>query len=133
MRVLVIEPGEQLTPLLQEAGHHVAMTADVSEVLSENPAAYDAIVFDGSSFLDALQNCARLTEVYSRVPILLIVGPDEPETRVAALDAGAADSLSVPYVFAELQARLRALTRRAEATEALVEQARDSGPGRAGP
>ena len=126
MRVLVIEAGEGLTPQLQEAGHDVAMSADVSDVLSENPAPFDAIVFDGSSLLDALRDCGRLSEVYSGVPILLIVTPDAPETRVAALDAGAADSLSVPYVFAELQARLRALARRARATEALVEQAPDS-------
>jgi hypothetical protein len=59
----------------------------VSKVLSENPAAYDAIVFDGSSLLDAPRDCGRLNEVYSCVPILLIVRPDEPETRVAALDA----------------------------------------------
>jgi DNA-binding response OmpR family regulator len=42
------------------------------------------------------------------------------------LTPGAADWLSVPYVFAELQAVLRALARRAKATEALVEHAPDS-------
>ena len=116
MRVLVIEAGERLTPQLRAAGDDVAVTADVSGVLSANRRPYDAIVFDGSSLLDALRDCGRLSEVYSGVPILLIVTPDAPETRVAALDAGAADSLSAPYVFAELQARLRALARRARAT-----------------
>jgi DNA-binding response OmpR family regulator len=45
-------------------------------------------------------------------PVLMISGKDNPEDRVAGLDAGADDFLVAPFDFAELRARLRALQRR---------------------
>jgi DNA-binding response OmpR family regulator len=45
-------------------------------------------------------------------PVLMISSKDNPEDRVAGLDAGADDFLVTPFDFAELRARLRALQRR---------------------
>jgi two-component system, OmpR family, KDP operon response regulator KdpE len=59
------------------------------------------------------------TEVVRRVrpwfphPILVLSGSSDERSRVAALDAGADDFLTKPFGLAELQARLRALLRRA--------------------
>ena len=46
-------------------------------------------------------------------PVLLLTARDAVEDRVAGLDAGADDYLPKPFSFAELYARLRALTSRA--------------------
>ena len=45
-------------------------------------------------------------------PILILTAQDSTEQKVAALDAGADDYLVKPFDFAELCARIRALTRR---------------------
>ncbi len=45
-------------------------------------------------------------------PILMLTARDSVEDRVSGLDAGADDYLTKPFSFAELLARLRALSRR---------------------
>ena len=56
--------------------------------------------------------CRRLREV-SAVPILMLTVRDATEDKVRALDLGADDYLTKPFDPLELQARLRALVRRA--------------------
>jgi two-component system OmpR family response regulator len=53
----------------------------------------------------------RQAEVWS--PVLMLTARDAVEDRVRGLDVGADDYLTKPFAFAELLARLRALTRRA--------------------
>lgn len=50
---------------------------------------------------------------WSAVPILILSARTEENDKVAALDAGADDYLTKPFGVAELQARVRALLRRA--------------------
>jgi DNA-binding response OmpR family regulator len=54
-------------------------------------------------------------------PVLLLTAQNSTSDRVAGLDTGADDYLTKPFEFAELCARLRALTRRARgnASEAM--------------
>jgi len=47
------------------------------------------------------------------VPILVLTARDAVDSRVAALDSGADDYLVKPFAYAELVARIGALTRRA--------------------
>ncbi len=114
MRLLVIEAGHRLTPQLRQAGHEAAPVANVRDALAAaRSAPFDVIVLDGSTGVaGALDGCGELSRAGTRVPILVIVARDAADTRVAALDAGAADSLSAPYMLPELLARLRALARR---------------------
>ena len=51
-------------------------------------------------------------------PILMLTALDGIDDRVNGLDAGADDYLTKPFAFAELYARLRALTRRQPLAEA---------------
>ena len=49
------------------------------------------------------------------LPIIMLTAKDSVEDRVKGLDAGADDYLTKPFSFAELLARVRALTRRHKA------------------
>jgi DNA-binding response OmpR family regulator len=56
--------------------------------------------------------CRNLRRDRVATPILMLTARDALEDRVAGLDTGADDYLTKPFAFAELLARLRALTRR---------------------
>ncbi|MBA3413853.1 MAG: response regulator transcription factor, partial [Chloroflexia bacterium] len=65
--------------------------------------------------------CRRLRLQGVRTPILLLTARDAVADRVTGLDAGADDYLDKPFAFAELAARLRALSRRpAETIETVL-------------
>jgi two-component system OmpR family response regulator len=74
---------------------------------------YDAIVLDvllpGTDGFDV---CRQLRKAGTWSPVLMLTARDAVDDRVAGLDAGADDYLTKPFAFAELLARLRALTRR---------------------
>lgn len=62
---------------------------------------------DGMQFI-------REFRVWSSRPLLVLSARSEEQAKIAALDAGADDFLVKPFSVGELQARLRALLRRAE-------------------
>ena len=53
-------------------------------------------------------------------PLLVLSARDGTEERIAGLDAGADDYLGKPYELKEVEARLRALLRRASGTADIV-------------
>ena len=55
-----------------------------------------------------------------RTPVLVLSARDSTEERIAGLDAGADDYLGKPYELKEVEARLRALLRRASGTADIV-------------
>jgi two-component system OmpR family response regulator len=74
---------------------------------------YDAIVLDVMlPGRNGLEVCRSLRESGVWSPILMLTARDGVEDKVSGLDSGADDYLSKPFSFAELLARLRALTRR---------------------
>ena len=81
----------------------------------------DAIVLDvAMPHVDGLEVCRRLRAAGDRTPVLMLTARDAVDDRVAGLDAGADDYLVKPFALRELQARLRALLRRTQATRAGV-------------
>jgi len=74
---------------------------------------YDVIVLDvvlpGH---DGFTVCRRLRSRGTDTPILLLTGRGAPADRVHGLNAGGDDYLGKPFVFDELVARIRALSRR---------------------
>jgi two-component system response regulator MprA len=62
--------------------------------------------------LDGLETTRSLRASGNDVPILVLTARDAVGDRVDGLDAGADDYMAKPFSFDELQARLRALTRR---------------------
>ena len=74
---------------------------------------YDAIILDVMlPGMDGFAVCRRLREHGVWSPVLMLTARDAVEDRIAGLDTGADDYLTKPFSFAELLARLRALTRR---------------------
>jgi DNA-binding response OmpR family regulator len=61
---------------------------------------------------DGMDVCRTLRKGGTQTPILMLTARDAVEDRVRGLDSGADDYLVKPFAFAELLARLRAITRR---------------------
>jgi two-component system response regulator MprA len=123
IRLLVVDDDPALSRTLRRAltveGYAVDCAGDGLEALEcLGAAAYDAVVLDVSMpRLDGLAVCRRLRERRDRTPVLMLTARDEVRDRVSGLDAGADDYLVKPFALDELNARLRALLRRASDEE----------------
>ncbi|HEV3231235.1 MAG TPA: two-component system response regulator RppA [Candidatus Dormibacteraeota bacterium] len=118
MRLLVVEDERKLAHLLQglleDENHTVDLAFDGEEALEYvRGGEYDLIVLDVMlPGIDGLTVCRRVRERKIRTPILMLTARTSVDDRVAGLDAGADDYLTKPFAFAELLARIRALSRR---------------------
>ena len=75
---------------------------------------YDACILDlGLPGLDGLAVLKELRQQGRQLPVLVLTARDTREDKISGLDCGADDYLTKPFDLAELQARLRALLRRA--------------------
>lgn len=74
---------------------------------------YDGVILDiGLPKMSGLDVLLTLRKQNNIIPVLILTAQDNITDRVKGLDAGADDYLIKPFEFAELCARLRALTRR---------------------
>ena len=84
---------------------------------------YDCLILDlglpKMSGMSVLKNMRKSNNV---TPVLILTAQDDITDRVSGLDAGADDYLVKPFEFAELCARLRALTRRRRGTASEIIQ-----------
>jgi DNA-binding response OmpR family regulator len=118
MRLLIVEDEPRLAALLRrgltEEGHAVDRAASGEEAFDWLAVAeYDALILDVMlPGVDGLEVCRALRRRHNATPVLILTARDSIADRVAGLDAGADDYLVKPFAFAELLARLRALTRR---------------------
>jgi len=116
--VLVVEDEAKMATLVRRALEREGYAVDGADngadglwLASEN--AYDAIVLDVMiPPPDGFEVCRQLRRQGRWAPVLLLTARDGVDDRVTGLDAGADDYLAKPFSFAELAARLRALTRR---------------------
>jgi two-component system OmpR family response regulator len=118
MRVLMVEDDVKMAGLvrrgLAEEGHAADVaTSGEDAVWMAQSHQYDAIVLDVMlPGVSGFETCKRLRSAGVWAPVLMLTARDGVEDRVAGLDAGADDYLTKPFSFAELLARLRALSRR---------------------
>ena len=121
--VLVVEDEptvrETLAEALAEDGLRVTTAADGPAALARFRADRpDLIVLDimlpGMSGIEV----CRVIRAESAVPILMLTARDSELDKVIGLELGADDYVTKPFSLRELQARIRALLRRAEATTA---------------
>lgn len=90
----------------------LAEDGDAAERMTAD-AVYDVIVLDILlPGIDGFELCRRFRRDGIDAPVLMLTARDAVPDRIAGLDAGADDYLVKPFVFDELLARLRALTRR---------------------
>lgn len=119
MKILVVEDDTRLAAVLRrglsEAGHVVDVEHDgPAGELAASCGGYDAILLDVNlPGKDGFAVAASIREQGGATPILMLTSRDTSEDVIAGLDAGADDYLRKPFVFAELNARLRSITRRA--------------------
>jgi DNA-binding response OmpR family regulator len=83
---------------------------------------YDLLILDlGLPKLPGLEVLKRLRARKSQVPVLILTALDGTSDRVKGLDLGADDYMAKPFELAELEARVRALTRRSAGTTPVME------------
>lgn len=121
MRVLIIEDDQQtlayLKRGLQEAGHTVDQAADGKEgMYLALEGRYDVAIIDRMlPGTDGLSIVRAMRASKIDTPVLILSALGEVDDRVQGLRAGGDDYLVKPFAFAELLARLDALTRRRDA------------------
>ncbi len=120
MRILIIEDNHDLLAnlceYLEDRGHTVDAAEDGLTGLHLAVCnTYDAILLDVIlPGLNGFTVCRKLREEAGRdTPILMLTARDSVEDRVAGLEAGADDYVIKPFALREVEARLRALVRRA--------------------
>lgn len=118
-RLLLVEDDEGIArPLagaLRSAGHDVVHVATGTRALTEADTGVDAVVLDlGLPDVDGVEVCRRLRATHGdALPILVLTARVGELDVVVGLDAGADDYVTKPFRLAELEARIRALLRRA--------------------
>ena len=123
MKILIIEDEESLAKLLKKgleaegyAVDHFADGESGQKQIELNHRDYDIILLDlmlpkKSGF----EVCQEIRATDINTPVLILTAVSDVESKVAMLDSGADDYMTKPFVFSELLARIRALTRRPEA------------------
>ncbi|GAA2091569.1 response regulator transcription factor [Actinomadura alba] len=122
-QVLLIEDDSKirmtLVRALSEQGHamssaHTAMSG-LRQAVEDRP---DVVVLDlGLPDLDG-REVLRMLRAVSRVPVIVATARDDEQEIIRVLDAGADDYVIKPFGAAQLDARIRAVLRRAGQEEA---------------
>jgi two-component system copper resistance phosphate regulon response regulator CusR len=125
MHILVIEDEPKVARALMEGLEGelyqvtVAVNGEEGYFLATTQA-FDLIVLDLMlPGRDGIEILSALRQQGCQTPVLILTARDTIEERVLGLDTGADDYLVKPFAFPELLARIRALTRRGRAEQAL--------------
>jgi DNA-binding response OmpR family regulator len=119
MHLLLVEDERRLATavkrVLEEEGHVIDWLDDGGDALAQaQTEEYDLVLLDVMlPSMNGYDITRRLRAKGNRTPILMLTARDSITDRVQGLDAGADDYLVKPFALAELLARVRALTRRA--------------------
>ena len=118
MRLFIVEDEKEICDTvaksLYDAGYEVDTCYDGEEalagILTEN---YDLVVLDlNLPGMDGMEILKELRQENEETKVLILSARGQIADKVEALDAGANDYLSKPFHLAELEARIRSLTRR---------------------
>jgi len=126
VRILVAEDDADLADglaySLRQAGYAVDCVnsgAEADRALASGT--FDLLILDlGLPKMGGLEVLRRLRARQSSLPVLILTAMDAVDDRVRGLDLGADDYLAKPFVLAELEARVRALTRRGQSGSPLL-------------
>ncbi len=118
MRILLAEDDNLLSDGLSRSLRQASYAVDCVFTGSDADTAlttqhYDLLILDlGLPKLPGLEVLRRLRARNSHLPVLILAAADSVEQRVKGLDLGADDYMAKPFALTELEARVRALTRR---------------------
>ncbi len=121
MRILIAEDDAIMADGLTRSLRHSGYVVDRVETGVQADAAltrdeFDLLILDlGLPKMGGLEVLRRLRARGSRLPVLILTALDGVNERVRGLDLGADDYLGKPFALGELEARVRALTRRGSA------------------
>ena len=118
MRILIAEDdrilADGLIRSLRQTGYavdHASNGGDADSALSSQT--YDLLILDlGLPRISGLDVLRRLRARGTKVPVLILSAAHSIDDRVTGLDLGADDYMAKPFALNELEARIRALTRR---------------------
>ena len=118
MRILLVEDdpliGTAIEHTLKDAHYSVDRVKDGQQGLTAAMThEYSAILLDlGLPTKDGMEILKTLRDQHNGIPIIITTARDAVEDRIKGLDLGADDYLIKPFRISELQARIRAVTRR---------------------
>ncbi len=122
MKLLLVEDDEMLGRATMNALQRESLRVDwvrngMDAKIAARSHEYDAILLDlGLPDMAGEQFLQQLRGLKNNTPVIVLTARDQMRDRVNALDLGADDYLVKPVDLAELGARLRAVRRRASAT-----------------
>jgi two-component system, OmpR family, response regulator len=105
-----------LAAQLTQMGNTVSVASNGAVAMHVvDTARFDGVILDlGLPLVDGMHVLAHIRKHHAALPVLILTARDGVEDRVAGLNAGADDYLTKPFNWAELQARLAAMLRRAQ-------------------
>jgi two-component system, OmpR family, response regulator len=118
MRILVVEDEHKIANSikrgLEQEGYAVDVAYDGEEGYDlASSESYGVIVLDLMlPKMDGMSICKKLRSEENHTPILILTAKGELNDKVDGLNSGADDYLVKPFAFAELVARIKALSRR---------------------
>lgn len=118
MRILVVEDEHKIANSIKRGLEQEGFAADVAydgemgfDLASSED--YDVVVLDLMlPKMDGMTVCKKLRQEGSNTPILILTAKGELDDKINGLNSGADDYLVKPFAFAELVARIKALSRR---------------------
>ena len=120
MKLLLIEDEPSVISLIQRSlsasGHEIAVAMDGQSGLQmAEQHEFSLIILDLMiPVMNGMEVCRRIRQAGLATPILMLTALGTTENIVSGLDAGADDYMTKPFKLAELEARIRTLTRRAK-------------------
>lgn len=118
MRILLVEDDHKIAAAVKKGLEQETFAVDVAfdgqtgfDLASSEH--FDVIILDWMlPIMDGLTICKKLRSQKIHTPILMLTAKAQIEDKVNGLNSGADDYLAKPFSFAELVARVNALTRR---------------------
>jgi len=127
MKILVVEDNPNIIDFLEKGLKEESYTVDTASDGREafylaTTNTYELIILDVMiPFMSGIEVCEELRKYKITTPIIMLTAKDDSEDLITGLDAGADDYVTKPFVFKELLARIRALSRRKVAQTSILE------------
>ncbi len=130
----MIEDNESVVEMMQmfflNEGWELAFQYDGKaglEAFLENPKKWDMVLLDlNLPTIDGMTVCREIRKVSNTVPIIMLTARDSESDQVIGLEMGADDYVTKPFSPLTLIARMKALHRRFEVNNQMIEKKDDS-------